>query len=117
MRQRAEGRERLPSLHACAPDRGDLRFEQRDPAAPIRMGRAAEEIEAPLPEARPEADRGLGIVTRPFEQVDAEPVGLDLGLADPRRVATEIAEEAARDLGRVEPDAMAEDVVSEFVRE
>src|SRR4051812_40869440 len=106
MRQRAEGRERLPPLRARAPDRGDLRFEQRDPAAPIGMGRAAQEIEAPLPEACPEADCGLRIVARPIEQVDAEPVGLDLGLADARRVATEIAEEAARDLGRVEPDAM-----------
>src|SRR5262245_12603895 len=100
---RSERRHRLAPFGAGAADRFDLRLERGDPGAPIGMGRAAEKIEAALPEARPEADRGRGIVARPVEQIDAEPVGLDLGLADARRVAAEIAEEAARHPCRVEP--------------
>ena len=81
------------------------------------MGRAAQEVEPAPAEARPEAHRRLRIVAGALHQIDAEPVRLDLGLADAPRIAAEIAEEAAPHPRVVEPHPVAEHIVREFVRE
>jgi hypothetical protein len=59
----------------------------------------------------------MWIIAGAIEQIDAQPVGLLLGLADQPGAAPELAEHAAADAPGIETGAVTEDIVRQLVRD